>query len=36
MGKPSKAAMSKAGATLASDSSSKGAKSTAGSTFGKG
>ena len=36
MGKPSKAALSKAGATLASNSSSKPAKSKAGSTLGKG
>jgi len=36
MGKPSKAALSKAGSTLASDSSSKAAKSKAGSTLGKG
>lgn len=36
MGKPSKAALSKAGKTLASSSSSKGAKSNAGSTLGKG
>lgn len=36
MGKPSKAALSKAGKTLASDGSSKSAKSTAGSTLGKG
>ena len=35
-GKPSKAALSKAGRTLASDSSSKTAKSKAGSTLGKG
>ncbi|MFI8634208.1 hypothetical protein ACIGEP_16620 [Microbacterium sp. NPDC077663] len=34
--KPSKAALSKAGRTLASDSSSKTAKSKAGSTLGKG
>lgn len=36
MGKPSKAAMSKAGSKLASRSSSKSAKSKAGSTLGKG
>ncbi len=39
MGKPSKAALSKAGKTLASDSSAKSAKSAkskAGSTLGKG
>jgi hypothetical protein len=36
MGKPSKAALSKAGRTLASDSSSKSTKSKAGSTLGKG
>lgn len=35
-GKPSKAVLSKAGRTLASDSSSKTAKSKAGSTLGKG
>ncbi|NYD66383.1 hypothetical protein [Agromyces atrinae] len=35
-GKPSKAALSKAGRTLASDSSSKTAKSKAGSKLGKG
>ena len=34
--KPSKAALSKAGKTLAKDSSSKTAKSKAGSTLGKG
>jgi hypothetical protein len=34
--KPSKAALSKAGAKLASNSSSKPAKSKAGSTLGKG
>ncbi|WP_258063410.1 MULTISPECIES: hypothetical protein [unclassified Rathayibacter] len=34
--KPSKAALSKAGRTLASDSSGKAAKSKAGSTLGKG
>ncbi len=34
--KPSKAALSKAGKTLASDSSSKSVKSKAGSTLGKG
>lgn len=34
--KPSKAALSKAGRTLASNSSSKPAKSKAGSTLGKG
>lgn len=34
--KPSKAALSKAGATLAADSSSKPAKAKAGSTLGKG
>lgn len=36
MAKPSKAQLSKAGRTLASDSSSKLAKSKAGSTLGKG
>lgn len=36
MGKPSKSALSKAGATLSSPSSSKGSKSKAGSTLGKG
>jgi len=36
MGKPSKAALSQAGSKLASDSSSKSAKSKAGSTLGKG
>ncbi len=36
MGKPSKAALSKAGRKLASDSSSKSTKSKAGSTLGKG
>jgi hypothetical protein len=36
MAKPSKAALSKAGRTLASNSSSKSAKSKAGSTLGKG
>lgn len=36
MGKPSKAAMSKAGRRLASDLSSKSTKSKAGSTLGKG
>lgn len=36
MGKPSKAALSKAGSTLASNGSSKSAKSKAGSTLGKG
>jgi len=36
MGKPSKAALSKAGPKLASDSSSKSTKSKAGSTLGKG
>ena len=36
MGKPSKASLSKAGRTLASDGSSKTAKSKAGSTLGKG
>lgn len=36
MAKPSKAALSKAGKTLASTSSSSGAKSKAGSTLGKG
>ena len=36
MAKPSKAALSKAGSTLASSSSSKSAKSKAGSTLGKG
>lgn len=36
MGKPSKAALSKAGHKLASDSSSKSTKSKAGSTLGKG
>lgn len=36
MAKPSKVALSKAGKTLASDSSGKGAKSKAGSTLGKG
>ena len=35
-GKPSKAALSKAGKTLASDSSSKSQKSDAGKTLGKG
>lgn len=35
-GKPSKAALSKAGKALGSDSSSKSAKSKAGSTLGKG
>lgn len=35
MGKPSKAALSKAGSTLPSTSSSKSAKSKAGSTLGK-
>jgi hypothetical protein len=35
-GKPSSAALSKAGKTLASNSSSKPAKSNAGSTLGKG
>lgn len=34
--KPSKAALSKAGKTLASGGSSKGARSKAGSTLGKG
>jgi len=34
--KPSKAALSKAGKTLASDGSSKSAKTKAGSTLGKG
>lgn len=34
--KPSKAALSKAGKTLASNGTSKGAKSKAGSTLGKG
>jgi len=36
MGKPSKKELSKAGAVLASDGSSKPAKSKAGSTLGKG
>ena len=36
LSKPSKAALSKAGSTLASGSSSKSAKSKAGSTLGKG
>jgi hypothetical protein len=36
MAKPSKGALSKAGKTLASSSSSKGSKSKAGSTLGKG
>jgi hypothetical protein len=36
MGKPSKAALSKDGRTLSSDTSSKSAKSKAGSTLGKG
>jgi hypothetical protein len=36
MAKPTKAALSKAAATLASDSSSKPAKAKAGSTLGKG
>lgn len=36
MAKPSKGALSKAGKTLASDSSAKGAKSKAGTTLGKG
>jgi hypothetical protein len=36
MGKPSKAALSKVGRKLASDSSSKSTKSKAGSTLGKG
>lgn len=36
MSKPSKAALSKAGRTLASDSSTKSAKSKAASTLGKG
>lgn len=36
MGKPSKAALSKAGRKLAADSSSKSTKSKAGSTLGKG
>lgn len=36
MGKPSKAALSKAGRKLASDSSSMSTKSKAGSTLGKG
>lgn len=36
MGKPSKSQLSKAGATLASNSSSSSAKSKAGSTLGKG
>jgi hypothetical protein len=36
MAKPSKAALSKAGSTLASKGSSKPAKSKAGSTLGKG
>lgn len=36
MGKPSKSALSKAGKALASPSSSKGTKSKAGSTLGKG
>lgn len=36
MAKPSKAALSKAGSTLASNGSSKSAKSKAGSTLGKG
>jgi len=36
MGKPSKAQLSKAGRTLASDSSSKPAKTKAASTLGKG
>jgi len=36
MAKPSKAALTKAGKTLASDSSGKAAKSKAGSTLGKG
>lgn len=35
-GKPSKAQLSKAGRVLATDSSSKAAKSKAGSTLGKG
>lgn len=35
-GKPSKSALSKAGKTLASNSSSKSSKSKAGSTLGKG
>lgn len=35
-GKPTKAQLSKAGKQLASDSSSKATKSTAGSTLGKG
>lgn len=34
--KPSKAALSKAGKTLASNGSTKGAKSNAGSTLGRG
>jgi hypothetical protein len=36
VGKPSKAALSKAGSTLASSGSSKSSKSKAGSTLGKG
>lgn len=36
MAKPSKAALTKAGKTLASNSSSSGAKSNAGRTLGKG
>ena len=36
MAKPSKAALSKAGKTLAADTSKKAAKSKAGSTLGKG
>lgn len=36
MAKPTKAALSKAGSKLAADSSSKSAKSKAGSTLGKG
>jgi hypothetical protein len=36
MGKPTKSALSKAGKTLSSSASSKGAKSKAGSTLGKG
>jgi len=35
MGKPTKAALSKAGKTLGNDSASKSAKSKAGSTLGK-
>lgn len=36
MGKPSKSALSKAGKTLSTPSSSQGAKSKAGRTLGKG